>query len=340
MSPRFDPATYPGTRPDGPAIVHQGAVWPLDLSSGRWRVPDDVGGAPVLTSPIRWSVAYGSNAAPARLLDKGLDVNGALLLPARLRGWRTAWESRRARTTGAIPLTLVRAPGEVLDTWVLGLHPSDTTGLDSSEGRGTSYVLGRVGPVAVAARWLLDDALAYGPGPRTRCLTTGTEPACSPALDQAAAGRLLDGGAVDLGADALPRPVEGPWPGTPLDDLPLFVYGTLQPGQRRWDAIDNLVEVIGPATTAGAVVATYYGYPAADLAASGSIHGTLVRPVSTEAAAALYPHVDRIEDTPRLFRRVAVPVEVRRRTVWAATYEWNPDQGPPPGTPVPDGRWT
>ncbi len=339
MSPRFDAATYPGPRPAGPVLLHQGQLWPLDVTGPALLAPDPVAGAPVLQGPVRWSVAYGSNASPDRLRDKGLDVNGALLLPARLRGWRTVWEARRA-ATGAVPLTLVPAPGSILDTWVLGIHPADTGPLDATEGRGTRYRLGRVGPVAVAARWWLADAVAYGPGSATRCLTRGTELAGYPEVDHAGAGVLLDGGSVALAVDPLPGTVEGDWPASDLEDLPLFVYGTLQPGRSRWEAIEALVEVVGEASASGAVTGTYYGYPAADFAGAGTVHGTLLRATGPAAAEVLYRQVDAIEDVPDLFRRVAVPVRVGAEAIWAASYAWNDARGAPPGQPVPDGRWT
>lgn len=340
MSPRFDALSYPGARPSGPTLVYQGEAWPLDVSTGQMVAPPNAAGARVLAGPIRWSVAYGSNANVDRLIDKALDSNGALLLPARLAGWTTVWEARRVRSTGAVPLTLAPARGNVLDTWALGLLPEDIPTLDASEGRGTNYVLGRVGPLAVAARWLLDDALAFGPGPSTRTLTTGSQAAAFPDLDQAEAARLLDAGAIDLAADPLPGPVEGDWPDTSLDDLPLFVYGTLQPGRRRWDAIENLVEPVGEAVARGRVTSTFYGYPAATFGGTDPVHGTLLRPRDAQAARSLYPHVDRIEDEPSLFRRVATLVEIGDETRWAAAYEWNPDRGPAPGLPVEDGRWT
>lgn len=342
MNPRFDPATYPGSRPAGPVLVFQGEAWPLGIGADGFQAPGPAAGAAVLAGPVRWSVAYGANANVDRLVDKALDSNGAILLPARMRGWTTAWESRRVRSTGAVPLTLVPSDERVVDTWVVGLLPSDTATLDTSEGRGSTYVLGRVGPVAVAGRWCLADALAYGPGPATRTLTDRGRRALYPASSQADAVALLAADGVTLAADPLPRPIGEGWPQTDLTDLPLFVYGTLQPGGRRWEAIEDLVTPVGPALARGTLVSTFYGYPAATFSGDGPVHGTLLRPDDPASAAALYPHVDRVEDEPRLFRRVAVPVEVdgQPELVWAATYEWNPAQAEPPGTVVADGRWT
>jgi gamma-glutamylcyclotransferase (GGCT)/AIG2-like uncharacterized protein YtfP len=338
--PRFRADAYPGPRPDGPALVHRGRVLPLDLSQGRIEAPAGAAAAvPVLREEVRWSVAYGSNACPDRLVDKELDGDGALLLPARMQGWATAWEGRRAPGTGTVPLTLVPAPGTDHRTWVLGIPAGATAVLDASEGRGRSYLLGRVGAVAVADRWLLDDALAYGPGPDTRCLLDGAAWLAHPDRSQPEVRRLVDAAAPCRVPAALPRSVHEGWPRTPLGDLPLFLYGTLQPGRSRWHAIADLVDVVGPASTNGVVVATPHGYPAADLAAAGTVHGTLVAPRTAATAVQLYRAVDGIEGVPWLFRRRTVRVGHDRAEAWAAAYAWAPGQGPPPGEVVADGRW-
>ena len=265
--PRFDPRSYPGPRPAGPVVVQDGEVAHLDLEAwlGDGVAPPAAAGAgpagpppgsdagrragsaagrraasiaPVLRRPgeVRFSVAYGSNASPGRLHDKGLDVDGAVLLPARLRGYVPAFEARRTGY-GAVPLTLVPQPGAVTDTWVLGLPPAATVLLDRTEGRvpehtpeqvlvaagngrfappGT-YQLGRVGEVVVAGRWRLADALAYLPGRATRiqCEADGAWRTW-PEVDQSAAASHLGGGGPSRPAPPVAAPVFGPWPPTPL----------------------------------------------------------------------------------------------------------------------------
>lgn len=341
---RFDPSSYPGRPPSGPTLVYQGRTWPLDVRGDTERPLDGDPvplGAPTLDpGRVRWSLAYGANADPDRLVDKALDVNGAVVLPASVLGWARGWEARRTLSTGAVPLTLIPAPRRRLDVRVLGVHVDDVALLDASEGRGTNYALGRVGPVSVANRFLLRDALAYGPTAATRLLTAGPGPATFPEVDQAQALALeADPHRVTVATDPVPRPVDGAWPTTDLDDLPLFVYGTLQPGRQRWDQISDLVEVVGPAATAGRVTATFYGYPAVELGGRGQVHGTLLRPVGPRAARELVSRCDAIEDAPSLFQRRAAPVRVEDGWTWAIVYVWNPGQGPPPGSHVPDGRW-
>lgn len=341
---RFDPAGYPGRPPERPTLVYDGRIWPLRASGTSLDPFEPVVGTPAAAvleaDAVRWSLAYGANADPDRLVDKGLDRRGAVVLPASARGRERAWEGRRTVSTGAVPLTLVAAPGLRLDVWLLGIHADDTDVLDASEGRGANYLLGRVGPVAVADRFLLADALAYGPAAGTEVVTIGGRPARYPELDQLGAGLLADDAAgVRLRADPLPAAHEGRWPATPLEDLPLFVYGTLQPGGRYWARVADLVEIVGPASCRGALTATPHGWPAAELIGDGEIHGTLLRAHDPDAARLLVERTDAIEDAPRLFRRRAVPVTGQPGASWALTYEWSPAQGPPPGEVLADGRW-
>lgn len=234
---RFDPAGYPGPRPTGPVLVEAGRVHPLVLDGPPqrpWRRAD--GGRVPVSERLRLSVAYGANAAPSRLIDKGLDRRGVVLLPARLRGWVPAFEARRTGY-GAVPLTLVPAadPETLVDTFVLGVDVDDLAVLDRSEGRAPTrytpretaddvrtaphgtYVLGRVGPVTVAERFLLADALAYRPGPGTRLLTRHGDWLTWPSHSQAEAVAALEAGAVSRPAPPTQRVVEGDWPSTPLD---------------------------------------------------------------------------------------------------------------------------
>jgi hypothetical protein len=246
---RFDPATYPGPRPDGPVLVADGRSTPLDdlhdlVALGAVAPPDRASGAG--TGPAdawRWIVAYGSNASPPRLLDKRLDRDGAVLLPAELRDHVPAFEARRTGY-GAVPLTLVPSPGMVTATWVLGLRATTTSLLDRTEGRlrgdlevpadqprddrGSSvhdgvhvappgtYRLARVGTVEVAGAFVLEGALAYVPGPTTRVQVVDDGWRTWPTWGQTDAAAHVDRGGPDLPAPAPAEVVVGPWPSTPL----------------------------------------------------------------------------------------------------------------------------
>ncbi|MFP5309869.1 MAG: gamma-glutamylcyclotransferase [Actinomycetes bacterium] len=342
--PRFDPASHPGRPAPGPVLVLQGRTWQLAVdgtTDAPVRAVDEVAaGAPVLEpGAVRWVVAHAATADPDRLVDLLLDGRGAIVLPAWLADHRRVWEARVA-PAGNLPLALDPAPGVTLATHVLGVHVDDLQLLDASEGRGERTVLGRVGPVAVAGRFLLPDALAHAPSADTRLLTRGDGVAVHPAVTHEGARALLAAGAVTVAASPPPAVHHGPWPATPLADLPLFVYGTLQPGHSRYPHVADLVAVAGPARTAGGVTATFYGYPALDTTAPGTVHGTLLVPRSAGAAAELVALADELEDAPSLFARTTVRVRTPGGGwQWAMTYEWNHAQGPAPGTPVPDGRW-
>jgi hypothetical protein len=249
--PAFEPSAYPGPRPDGPVLVHAGTVVDVEvtgrpeapvrprrgLGSGR-AVRPPLGAPPVLTDPtaVRWSVAYGSNASPGRLVAKGLDRDGAVLLPATLPGWVPAFEHRHTGY-GSVPLTLVPQPGAQTRTWVLGLPPGATRLLDRTEGRDASgvprqvapddgdgrfaprgtYQLAVVGEVVVAGAFRLSDALAYVPGHATRVqvLDDGRWRTW-PEHDQHAAREHVGSDRPAAPAPLPARPVLGPWPRTPL----------------------------------------------------------------------------------------------------------------------------
>lgn len=296
--------------------------------------------AEVLHDPDRrWVIAYGSNANPARLVEKSLDHRGCLLLPASVWGWVTAWEARRSTHHAAVPLTIVRRPGARLDTWVLGVHHDDLTSLDAGEFRGRNYRLGAVGDVAVASRWHLRRALAYGPAERTEVLLEeGGGPLTHLRAAQDRAAAALDGGSPRGRAEPLPGHVEGAWPATPLGDLDLFVYGTLMPGEERWSAVADLAEVVGPASARGTLYATPMGWPAFVTGAGGQVHGVLLR-ARAEDAAELYSRCDRVEGEGDLFQRTAARITGPKGEVWAAVYVWHPSRGEPPGRVLGDGRW-
>ncbi len=260
-----------------PVLVWRGRTWRLTVDEVPFGVHAEAQAAPILRSPDRRFVV--SSAAPRRLGERGLDRFGVLRLPACLHGWQFVGER------------LAAAPGERLNTWVVGLHPADLPALGA---------LATVDDVAVADRFHLPHALAPGPDP----------PAAAPR--------------------------------TPLGDLDMFVYGTLQPGQLRWPLVAGLVEVVGAAVAAGALSATPMGYPAAHFGAGGRghVHGTLLRPHDPRAARELYRRTDRVEDAGRLFLRVTVRVHGPQGPGWAAAYAWNPERGTPPGQVVRSGRWT
>ncbi len=151
---------------------------------------------------------------------------------------------------------------------------------------------------------------------------------------------MADG--VPLGRKALIRGESTTEAGGPEGADPgewLFVYGSLKPGESRWPLIADLVEVVGPATAHGRIVATPMGWPAATFSGAGIVHGLLLRARGPVAARELWQVSDRLEDAGRLFIRRIIRVELDGRMQLAAAYAWNPARGAPPGKPIPGGRW-
>jgi gamma-glutamylcyclotransferase (GGCT)/AIG2-like uncharacterized protein YtfP len=102
------------------------------------------------------------------------------------------------------------------------------------------------------------------------------------------------------------------------DTLPVFVYGTLLPGQWYWSRISAWVDTWEPAQVRGKLYDTGLGYPAAAFGNEGVIYGVLVhfRPGTHDRARAV---IDEIEGEGHEYRRVQVSTVEGRD---AAAYEW------------------
>ncbi|MBP3083102.1 gamma-glutamylcyclotransferase family protein [Mycolicibacterium fortuitum] len=105
---------------------------------------------------------------------------------------------------------------------------------------------------------------------------------------------------------------------------PVFVYGTLQPGQPRWPALAPFALRSGVSwsvSVAGRLFDTGYGWPAAvfDPVTSDQIPGVVVsvRPESTTDALAALDDVEGV--ATGLFLRVVVHIE--GQPCWA--YQWS-----------------
>lgn len=104
----------------------------------------------------------------------------------------------------------------------------------------------------------------------------------------------------------------------PGRNSPLFVYGTLMPGQPRWPALRRHAVATAPATAKGHLWDTGAGYPAARFdQTGGDIPGVLVT-IAPDAVADVVAMLDRIEGEGVLFRRV----EVVTSGGPAVSYEW------------------
>jgi gamma-glutamylcyclotransferase (GGCT)/AIG2-like uncharacterized protein YtfP len=127
-------------------------------------------------------------------------------------------------------------------------------------------------------------------------------------------------------------------------DLPIFVYGTLRPGQANhgW-ALRGRTVTAEPAVLPGAVLYAGPGYPYAVRAPEGggaAVHGDLIHPAPEQHAAVL-ADLDRLEGTE--YERVAAAVRRRdgttvRAWVYLATAPLAARLRTT-GTPIAGGDW-
>ena len=96
----------------------------------------------------------------------------------------------------------------------------------------------------------------------------------------------------------------------------LFVYGTLMPGRLRWPHVADDVASQRPATVAGTVYDTGFGYPALVLGGAGRVEGWLLG-FDGPGADAVLDRLDEVEGPS--YRRVPVTTEDGTAAV---TYEW------------------
>jgi gamma-glutamylcyclotransferase (GGCT)/AIG2-like uncharacterized protein YtfP len=115
------------------------------------------------------------------------------------------------------------------------------------------------------------------------------------------------------------------------DDIRVFVYGTLMPGESRWRYLSPYAYSWQAATAPGRLWDTGCGYPAAKFDDdAGEIPGVTVVLASHWAETAIRV-LDEIEGEGVLYRRV----EVSSSSGTAVSYEW---LGPTDGfSPLPRG---
>jgi len=121
-SPTADPLSYPGDIPDQPFVLDHGEVSPL--SRGRPSAPD--------MNERHLVVAVGSNAAPARLVEKlGPDAAVPVLL-LRVVGMDVRYSAHVTRY-GAVPTTAWPQAGAALTLPALLLDDVQLVALDATE---------------------------------------------------------------------------------------------------------------------------------------------------------------------------------------------------------------
>lgn len=135
-------AVYPGLRPTGSWLLHpDGELRGLDPDGAGWRDRDS--GEPIDLGERRLVLAYGSNAATAKLLTRG-DERGffcgepVIALRAAVFGWAAVWCDAR-RQDGSVVATLEPLPDRVEVHPVFALTPDQLCAMDSWEGHPRFY---------------------------------------------------------------------------------------------------------------------------------------------------------------------------------------------------------
>jgi gamma-glutamylcyclotransferase (GGCT)/AIG2-like uncharacterized protein YtfP len=320
---------YPGARPDYSFVQINGrvhAVEPDEAAPSGWRMRADGSdldawltgcGEVAMTGRIP-VLAYGSNACPSKLVDlasRRTPFSGAaVVLRCETRGLAAAW-CAGTRADRAVPATLVASEGTENHA-VMFCTEQQMPALDLCEGRPRVYALVRLGHGQV----VLEDGshvrrcLAYvGAGHNRVALADGEDrPLLVASASQAEAAHALTSGAVrwsqgvSAGLDAEEVRTGHPRPEEWLNEL--FVYGTLQPGQRLWQELAPYVDEVWPqpGLLDGTMFDTGYGYPAATRQSGPGIPGTVVRlkPALLPQALAQLDHLEGVE--VGLYRRARV----------------------------------
>lgn len=121
-SPTADPLSYPGDVPDQPFVLDHGEICPL--ASDRLSLPD--------VNERRLIVAVGSNAAPARMMEKlGPDAVVPVLFVGVL-GMDVRYSAHVTRY-GAVPATAWPVAGAALTLPALLLDDEQLAALDATE---------------------------------------------------------------------------------------------------------------------------------------------------------------------------------------------------------------
>jgi gamma-glutamylcyclotransferase (GGCT)/AIG2-like uncharacterized protein YtfP len=118
-----------------------------------------------------------------------------------------------------------------------------------------------------------------------------------------------------------------------IDDLPLFVYGTLMSGQAQAGLLGRLSR--RKAVISGRLFHLSAGYPAVTLDGRDEVHGELVGPLDARTLR-LLDHYEGLDDG--VYRRVVVQARIglRPHQAWAYVMSDPLQHG---GRYLPTGRW-
>ncbi|MCW0216045.1 MAG: gamma-glutamylcyclotransferase [Pseudonocardia sp.] len=337
----YPAAPYPGEVPPTSYVHDDGAGYVLAADgttrsgwrAGRTDLDDWLGvrGAPRLAErfPV---LAYGSNRNPSKIswLRAELGLRGpVVVLRARTEGVAAVWAHGLRVVDDQRPAVLAAAPRvrEEHSVWFATAQQLDV--LDVCEGRASGrYRLAHLhtGTVTTEDGAVIDGVLAYlgDAGIRRPLLVDGAPVRCAD-VGQSAARAL--GGDPAPGDGLAATTVEGrpgPWPPR------LFVYGSLQPGERAWNRLSPALDGRPRrAELPGTLLDTGYGYPAMLRLPGPGVPGWVV-PVREPAA--LLPALDAYEGPQ--YARVRVGVPGTGEMCWS--YVWTAGTA---GFRVLDGGW-
>jgi gamma-glutamylcyclotransferase (GGCT)/AIG2-like uncharacterized protein YtfP len=318
MLPDFTDSAYPAAPYPG-GVPHHSYV---HVPRGGYTLTSDTDVDALLTSlgapPLAERVpvlTYGSNRNPSKIgwLRDTLGLEGpVVVLRCTVRDVAAVWAHGLRVVDDQRPAVLAAAPGTVEQHSVWFATPAQVAVLDRCEGRAVGrYRLARLhsGEVVLDDGLVLDSPFVYlGAVEIRRPLLVDGAPVRCADVPQASARDLVgvpgEDGLDATTVDGLPDPAS--WPAR------LFVYGTLQPGQRAWHLLEPLVDEAVRASTAGRLFDTGLGFPAL-LPGDELVPGHVV--TLRDPASAL-ARLDRYEGPGYVRRRIAV----QGRPCW--TYVW------------------
>ena len=129
------------------------------------------------------------------------------------------------------------------------------------------------------------------------------------------------------------------------DTLHIFSYGTLQPGQRYWADIADLIDHVEPATLEGYALWHFpqRGYPAITPNAGSKVHGSLLtaNPTAIDQLLQCCDNIEGVES--RLYVRECLPVTPQTSSqTLAFVYVYHPtrvNELHGEGQRIEDGHW-
>lgn len=159
-----DGATYPYVKITNDLLDDSVVAQPDGTTTTVRDLLSALGIAGSFDRALRPVIGYGSNPAPAQLFRKFVHEKfaGHAVIPT-LKGVLTDYDvvwSPHFVSYGAIPATLVRAPGTRVEVWVNWLNEAAIEQMNGTEGAGTLYAYGR-----------LDGIELELPGPKATPLT-------------------------------------------------------------------------------------------------------------------------------------------------------------------------